>query len=83
MAEVLNRKKKVRAGHRLYLWGVITKVKNLVENLDSETKINKLKAHKKTLQERITILNWLDEELLGTLPEDDSDSLEREIVDAG
>ena len=83
MAEVLNRKKKVRAGQRLYLRGLITKVKNLVENLDSETKINKLKAHKKTLQERITTLNWLDEELLGTLPEDDSDSLEREIVDAG
>lgn len=57
MAEVLNRKKKVRAGQRLYLRGLITKVKNLVENLDSETKINKLKAHKKTLQERITILN--------------------------
>lgn len=83
MAEVLNRKKKVRAGQRLYLRGLITKVTNLVENLDSETKINKLKAHKKTLQERITILNWLNEELLGTLPEDDSDSLEREIVDAG
>lgn len=57
MAEVLNRKKKVRAGQRLYLRGLITKVTNLVENLDSETKINKLKAHKKTLQERITILN--------------------------
>lgn len=57
MAEVLNRKKNVRAGQRLYLRGLITKVKNLVENLDSETKINKLKAHKKTLQERITILN--------------------------
>ena len=83
MAEALSRKKKVRAGDRLYLRGVITKVKNLVENLDSETKINKLKAHKKTLQERITILNVLDEEILSTLPEDDSDSLEREIVDAG
>ena len=83
MAEALSRKKKVRAGHRLYLRGVITKVKNLVENLDSETKINKLKAHKKTLQERINILNVLNKEILSTLPEDDSDSLEREIVDAG
>ena len=43
-------------------------MKNLVENLDCETKINKLKAHKKTLQERITILNGLDEETLSTLP---------------
>ena len=83
MAEALTRKKKVRAGHRLYLRGVITKVKSLIESLESETKINKLKAHKKTLQERITIINGLDEEILSTLPDDDGDSLEREIVDAG
>lgn len=50
--------------------------------MDSETKVNKLKAHKRSLQERVSILNALDEEILSGLEDDDGEALEREIGDA-
>ena len=67
LAEAVGREKKVRAGHSLYLQSVFTKVKKT--------------AHKMTLQERVSILNALDEDILSGLEDDDSEALEREIVD--
>ena len=52
-----------------------------MENLDDEARVNKLKVHKKTLQDRIAILDALDQEILNSLGEDGD--LEKEIVDSG
>ena len=56
-------------------------VRELVENLDDEAKVNKLKVDKKTLQDRIAILDALDQEILNSLGEDGD--LEKEIVHSG
>lgn len=82
MAEAVSRKKKVCAGLRLHL-SAFTKVITLLENLDSKRKINKLQAHKKTLQEQVSILNALDKEILNGLQEHNGDTVEKEISDAG
>jgi len=63
----VGREKKVRAGHSLYLRSVFTKVKK--------------PAHKRTLQERVSNLNALDEDILSGLEDDDGEALKRETVD--
>ena len=75
------KKTKVRAGHRVYVKRIVAKVKELVENLDDEAKANKLKVHKKTLQDRIAILDALNQEILNSLGKEED--LENEIVDSG
>ena len=55
-----------RVGHR----GFVTKIFNSVSGLLEEGKVQKLEPVKRTLEEKISLLQRLDHEILGSLKEE-------------
>lgn len=77
------RTKKVRNGHRIYIKRIVHNVGEFSsrEAVLDETAVNKLKAHKKTLQDKLKVLSELNEGILESIEGDEE--LEKEICESG
>lgn len=75
MTEGLNRKKKVRGGHRASATRIISQTYETIESTDAvESVVTKLKQSKLILQEKLETVKQLDEEILGLVDDEEVDN---------
>ena len=81
MAELLVRKRRVRAGHRSSATKMIGQVREALEPEGAETNLSMLKQRRAALEEKMELLRRLDEEILDALTEEDDFTDEIEQAD--
>ena len=70
MAEAIKKAANVRKGHRIYVKKVISGTEELNEEDLNQDKIEKIKASKDVLAEKLDILQKLDDEILSSVEEE-------------
>ena len=73
------KKKRIRGGHKGYVTQTLEKIQLLLDDFEPAT-LNQLKTYRIALQEKMKILGFLDDEILGLVKED---QIEEEIKETG
>ena len=77
--EELKKKKRIRGVHKGYVTQTLEKIQLLLDEFEPAT-LNQLKTYRIALQEKLKILGFLDDEILGLIKED---QIEEEIKETG
>ena len=70
MADAIKKAVNVRKGHRIYVKKVISGIEELNKEDLNQNKIEKIKASKDVLAEKLDILQKLDDEILASVEEE-------------
>ena len=76
MTELLQKKKKVRGGHKGHTSRVIIKVKSILEGFETHTEelLDELQNHRQTLTEKLETLKVLDEAIVELVKDKEIDA---------